>query len=98
MRAIKDKVDGDTWSAIDAVRDVGNIGAHMEKDVNLIIDVEPDEAEQLITLIEMLMREWYIARQTRKELTSGIVAVAAAKKAAKTSPPSSGGAVEKGPV
>ncbi|MCP1830281.1 hypothetical protein ACVIHH_005106 [Bradyrhizobium sp. USDA 4518] len=33
--------------AIDAVRIVGNIGAHMEKDVNLIVDIEPGEAQML---------------------------------------------------
>src|SRR5688572_25226431 len=42
--AIKDKVDSDTWDAIDAVRKVGNIGAHMEKDINVIVDVDPKEA------------------------------------------------------
>lgn len=31
IEAIKDKVDPLTWKAIDAVRQVGNIGAHMEK-------------------------------------------------------------------
>ncbi len=45
--ALQDKVDPLTWSAIDAVRRIGNIGAHMEKDIDLIVDVEPDEAELL---------------------------------------------------
>ncbi len=63
---IKDKVDEDTWEAIDAVRSVGNIGAHMEKDVNLIIDVEPNEAKALIKLIEILLKDWYIARAQKK--------------------------------
>ena len=31
------------WQAIDAVRSIGNIGAHMEKDINLIVDVDPEE-------------------------------------------------------
>jgi hypothetical protein len=39
--ALRDEVDPDTWAAIDAVRQIGNIGAHMEKDINEIIDVEP---------------------------------------------------------
>jgi len=41
---LEGKVDAKTWQAIDSVRHVGNIGAHMEKDVNLIIDVDPEEA------------------------------------------------------
>jgi hypothetical protein len=57
---IKDKVDSSVWTAIDAVRKIGNIGAHMEKDVDLIIDVDPDEAGLLIKLIETLLSDWYI--------------------------------------
>lgn len=70
---IKDKVEPLTWDAIEAVRSIGNIGAHMEKDVNLIVDIGPDEAERLIELIEILLKDWYIARHDResslKELT-----------------------------
>ena len=65
--SIKDKVDLNTWLAIDAVRSVGNIGAHMEKDINVIVDVEPREAQLLIGLIELLVKDWYIARHQRKE-------------------------------
>lgn len=62
-----DKVDKLTWDAIDSVRTMGNIGAHMEKDVNLIIDVDPDEAAHLIWLIETLFEDWYIARHEKEE-------------------------------
>jgi hypothetical protein len=48
INELKAKIDHVTWDAIDAVRSIGNIGAHMEKEINLIIDVEPDEAELLI--------------------------------------------------
>lgn len=82
--AIRDKVDPITWKAIDAVRNVGNIGAHMEKDVNVIIDVEPGEAEQLILLIETLIKEWYVHRYERQKQMEGVVALAKQKKAAKT--------------
>jgi hypothetical protein len=84
--AIKGKVDADIWGAIEAVRKVGIIGAHMENDVNLIIDVERNEASRLIALIELLLRQWYIARHERKELTSELVALAEAKRAAKKAP------------
>lgn len=63
---IKDKIDPLTWDAIDAVRKIGNIGAHMEKDINQIIDVEPSEAALLIELIETLLNEWYINRHERE--------------------------------
>ena len=66
INAIKDKIDPLTWQAIDAVRSIGNIGAHMEKDINLIIDVEQNEAGILINLIELLLKEWYIHRHERQ--------------------------------
>lgn len=84
---LKGKVDGGTWNAIDSVRHVGNIGAHMEKDVNLIVDVEPEEAALLIWLIETLFEEWYVARHDRDAKMQALVKVAAEKKAATTALP-----------
>lgn len=79
INAIEDKVDPLTWKSIDAVRKVGNIGAHMEKDINLIIDVEPNEARLLIDLIEMLFEEWYIHRHEREQKLKAIIEVAKGK-------------------
>jgi len=76
IEAIKDMIDPLTWGAIDAVRKVGNIGAHMEKDINIIVDVEPNEAELLINLIEMLLRDWYITREERRARLLAIKGVA----------------------
>ncbi|WP_245527805.1 DUF4145 domain-containing protein [Commensalibacter intestini] len=60
INKIKDKIPPDLYEAIDAIREIGNIGAHMEKDVNVIIDVDPNEVQMLIELIENLFEEWYI--------------------------------------
>ena len=83
INELKGKIDQSTWEAIDAVRSIGNIGAHMEKDINLIVNVEPDEAELLIGLIEILLKDWYIARYDRQQHLQNIVAVAQAKMRAK---------------
>lgn len=83
IEAIKDKTDHLTWEAIDAVRKVGNIGAHMEKDINLIVDVEPNEAELLINLIESLFHDWYINREERKNRLQSIVDIGSQKNNAK---------------
>jgi len=83
IEAIKDKVDHDTWEAIDAVRKVGNIGAHMEVDINVIVDVDPDEADLLINLLEQLFAEWYVARYERAERMAKVKALAVAKDNAK---------------
>ena len=79
IEAIKDKTDHLTWEAIDAVRKVGNIGAHMEKDINLMVDVEPNEAELLINLIETLFQDWYINREERKKRLQSIVDIGSKK-------------------
>lgn len=84
IEQIKDKTDPLTWSAIDTVRKVGNIGAHMEEDINIIVDVEPNEAELLIGLIETLLKDWYIAREDRKAQLQKIAALSSKKDAAKS--------------
>lgn len=80
INEIADKTDPITWQAIDSVRKIGNIGAHMEKDVNVIIDIEPDEAELLIKLIETLIQDWYIAKHIREEHKKQIIELAKKKK------------------
>ncbi|UFH55381.1 DUF4145 domain-containing protein [Spirosoma sp. KNUC1025] len=82
---IQDKVDPLTWQAIDAIRKIGNIGAHMEKDINIIVDVEPQEAKLLIALIEVLFKDWYIARYEREQHLQTIINVAASKEVVRKS-------------
>ncbi len=87
IEAIKDQVNIDTWDAIDAVRSVGNIGAHMEKDVNVIIEIDPNEAQLLIGLIENLVEDWYVTRYERQQRLENVRAMADQKK--KTNKPES---------
>jgi hypothetical protein len=79
IKELKDKVDASTWKAIDSVRSIGNIGAHMEKDINLIVDVDPGEADVLIRLLETLFKDWYVNRHERDEQIKEIIAIAKAK-------------------
>jgi hypothetical protein len=72
-------VTHESLEAIDAVRKVGNIGAHMEKDIALIVDVEPGEAQMLIGLVEMLFEEWYVEREARARRLAQITALSAQK-------------------
>ena len=77
--AIKDRVDPVVWQAILDVKSIGNIGAHMEKDINLIIDVSPDEADLLIEMVEMLLDDWYVARHEKQQKLQRIKDIAAEK-------------------
>ena len=64
---LEDKVSASEWEAIDALRSMGNIGAHMKQDVSIIVEVEPEEAGLLIEFIEGLFKDWYVARHDRDE-------------------------------
>lgn len=77
---LEDKIDPLVWQAIDAVRSVGNIGAHMEKDIDVIIDVEPKEAQLLIGLIEQLIDDWYVERYEKEKKLKAIQKMAENKK------------------
>jgi len=79
INELESKISIDTWEAIDAVRSVGNIGAHMEKDVDVIIEIEPKEAELLIGLIEDLFIDWYVTRHDRQERSAKLKELAADK-------------------
>ncbi len=78
--ALQEIIDPMIWEAIDAVRHIGNIGAHMEKDINLIIDVEPQEASALLGLIEILLKDWYIDRHEKQKQLANIVKISTNKK------------------
>lgn len=83
INELQNKVSPSQWKAIDAVRSIGNIGAHMEKDINTIIEVEPDEAKQLLKLIELLIDKWYISRHDEEQLLLDITNIASEKKSQK---------------
>lgn len=72
---IKDKISADEYRVLNGIRRLGNIGAHMEKDVNLVVDIDPGEAQKLIKVLELLFKDWYIARHDREELYQEIFAV-----------------------
>ena len=87
INALEEHVDADTWEAIKAVKDIGNIGAHMEKDINLIIPVDPNEAKLLIEMIEQLFEDWYIQRNERERRKAKLIKLAEGKKEQKNQKP-----------
>lgn len=84
--ALRDKVYPQTWDAIDAMRHIGNIGAHMEQDINVIIDVDPNEAGLLIELIETLVDDWYVARHDRDQRMNKVITLRQTKQKQKQKP------------
>ena len=60
----------------------------MEKDVQLIIDVDPGEAKKLIKLIELLIEKWYISRYDEEQLFDEISSMADEKESKRNLEPS----------
>ena len=80
---LENKIPATQWRVIDGVRRIGNIGAHMEKDINLIVDIDPDEAQKLIKLIEHLLEQWYISRHEQELLYADIIGIDETKQSAR---------------
>lgn len=57
----------------------------MEKDINLIVNIEPDEAYKLIKLVEHLIDDWYIKRYETEKLYNDIIKIDKDKKTIKSS-------------
>lgn len=73
------EVDLKILDAIDGIRQLGNIGAHMQQQAGMIVDVDPEEAHKMLKLIEMLFKEWYVARDTRNKRIDDILQITEAK-------------------
>lgn len=83
LEAIKGHCDTELFDAMMQLKGIGNIGAHPEKDINLIVDVEEGEVETLLALLRILDKEWYVARASRSASLAAVKTLGAAKAAAK---------------
>ncbi len=77
--AIEGRCDQDLYAAMMAVKSIGNIGAHPEQDISLIVEVEPGEPKILLDLIHLLDHEWYVARAERESRIAKVQALSASK-------------------
>ncbi len=66
-----------------SLKSIGNIGAHPEKDINLIVDIDEGEPDALLELLRILDKEWYVARFDRLARLSAVKQLGAIKAAAK---------------
>jgi hypothetical protein len=81
-------IDATLFRAIDSLRQIGNLGAHPEKDVDHIVDVEPGEAAASIRLIELLIDATYIKDAENAAILAEVTASAARIEAARKAKPS----------
>ncbi|MDR2005703.1 MAG: DUF4145 domain-containing protein [Acidaminococcales bacterium] len=73
IRALREFVDAELWQAIDSISQLGGIGERMKQADGLLLDVDPQEAHRLLKLVELLLKEWYIARHNREAIFEEIV-------------------------
>lgn len=76
LEKVKPLLSNSLGKAVDALRKVGNVGAHMQSDVNTLLDVDPGEAALLIKLIERLIDGTYVARHDDDALFTAVCALA----------------------
>lgn len=76
IKQLKDQVENNTAphgvtpdiiQAIDGVREMGNIGAHMDSKDGVIVDIDPNEAGLLIKTIELLFHDFYVTQYNRQK-------------------------------
>jgi len=82
LEAIETKCDSDLYVAMMGLKSIGNIGAHPEKDINLIVDIEEGEPDALLEILRILDKDWYVARAEKKERVTTVQNLGAAKAAA----------------
>ena len=75
IAALKGVVVDKQWESIDALRKIGNIGAHMEKDVDRIVDISFEEAAKLKAFVEFLLGQWYVNRKREEQFNSELTSI-----------------------
>lgn len=83
IQAVKPKVSSEVWEAMDHLRKLGNIGAHSEKNINVIVDITSEEAKILIKFIEYLIEISYIERYKTQQIFHSIGEISQQKQSEK---------------
>ena len=73
IQSISDKIDEQTLQVLNAIRQIGNAGAHPDKDTEVIIDISSEDATKLLKSIEFLIQECYITPHKKSELFNEVV-------------------------
>lgn len=79
LTALKPKIEPVLWEALNGLRCIGNIAAHPEFNVSTIINIEPEEAKQLLLLVELLVDDWYVTRYNKQEILRRVANINAEK-------------------
>lgn len=83
IAAVRDRVSDDLWITFEALREIGNVGAHPERDPAIIVEVEAEEATEMIDLLEIVIHETYIDRANRKRAAQKAASIVESRRKAK---------------
>lgn len=83
IQEVKPQVSPEVWEAMDHLRKLGNIGAHSEKNINVIIDITSEEAKILIKFIEYLIEMSYLERYKTEQIFHSIGEISQQKQSEK---------------
>ncbi|MFT9267022.1 DUF4145 domain-containing protein [Oenococcus sp.] len=61
--------------ALVSLRHLGNIGAHPENDIDVIVDIDPSDAQTVLKLIEYFIKKWYVEPHEDDDLLNGITQI-----------------------
>jgi len=89
IESIESRIEPQLFTAIMALKSIGNIGAHPEHDASVIVDIVEGEADELLRLIRLLDDDWYVTRARRATTLAGIQALGNQKQAARKPAPTS---------
>lgn len=67
IESIKGGIYQGEFDILDSIRNLGNIGAHSENDLQLIINIESNDAKLILYCLEFLIEEWYIKSSERMD-------------------------------
>jgi hypothetical protein len=67
LSTLSPPVQQEVIDALDAVRKTGKFKALPDDEVRIIGDVSPEDAEQVINIIEILINDWFVAPEEHSE-------------------------------
>lgn len=77
IKSLEDKIPSGIYRALLGLKDVGNSAAHPTAE---IVDIPSGHAQQMVTLLEILFDEWYVARDTKNQNIAKVGALAMSAK------------------
>ena len=59
---VKSKFESRVHTTMHSIKDIGNQGAHAEKDINIMVEISEKDAQNLTNFIHLLIKQTYIER------------------------------------